>query len=81
MISVERALAASPERNSGSARGGRPWAEMLLTVHDELIFEVDDDRVDDLVALARPLMESAATLSVPLRVDAGHGQRWADCKG
>ena len=78
MIAVERALAESPAR---APQGARPWAEMLLTVHDELIFEVDEDRVDDLVDLARPLMESAATLSVPLRVDAGHGRRWADCKG
>ena len=58
-----------------------PWAQMLLTVHDELIFECDDERVDDLVKLARPLMEGAFALRVPLRVDAGHGHTWAQCKG
>ncbi|MBL4684668.1 MAG: hypothetical protein JKY37_08780 [Nannocystaceae bacterium] len=56
------------------------WAQMLLTVHDELIFECDVSRVDDLVALARPRMENAVTLDVPLRVDVGHGRTWADCK-
>lgn len=69
MIAVDRALE------------GQSWAEMLLTVHDELIFECDEDRVDDLVALARPLMENAVALKVPLRVDSGHGPTWAACKG
>ncbi|MCA9709125.1 MAG: hypothetical protein KDK70_24995, partial [Myxococcales bacterium] len=58
-----------------------PWARMLLTVHDELIFECDEARVDELVGLARPLMEGAVKLEVPLRVDAGHGRTWAECKG
>ena len=35
----------------------------------------------DLVKLARPLMEGAFALRVPLRVDAGHGHTWAQCKG
>ncbi|HWB75276.1 MAG TPA: DNA polymerase I [Nannocystaceae bacterium] len=63
------------------ALGSEPWAPMLLTVHDELIFEVDAGRVDELVAIAKPLMEHAVELSVPLRVDAGSGHTWADCKG
>ncbi len=69
MIAVEKALA------------DVPWASMLLTVHDELIFECDEAKVDDLIALARPLMEEAVKLEVPLRVEAGHGQTWAECKG
>jgi DNA polymerase-1 len=54
---------------------------MLLTVHDELIFECDEARADELIAMARPLMEQAAALSVPLHVDAGRGKSWAACKG
>jgi len=57
------------------------WAQMLLTVHDELIFECEVARADELVAIARPLMEQAAELSVPLHVDAGRGTSWAACKG
>jgi DNA polymerase-1 len=68
MIAVERALAS------------RPFAEMLLTVHDELIFECDEDRVDDLIAVAKPLMEGAFELSVPVRVEAGFGRTWAEAK-
>lgn len=57
------------------------WAQMVLTVHDELIFECAEDRVEELVALTRPLMEDAVELGVPLRVDAGWGRTWAACKG
>jgi DNA polymerase-1 len=69
MIAVEAALAPVP------------WARMLLTVHDELIFECEEARADELVGIARPLMERAAELSVPLHVDAGRGKSWAACKG
>jgi len=57
-------------------------AKMLLQVHDELVFEVGEDAVDDLIAAAREVMEGAAapavSLSVPLVVDAGQGANWAE---
>jgi DNA polymerase-1 len=59
---------------------GRP-VKMLLQVHDELIFEVAEDAVDDAVSAIREVMESAADpavkLDVPLVVDAGQGANWA----
>ncbi len=54
---------------------------MLLTVHDELVFEVPDAEVDDAVALVVEVMEAAAELRVPLKVDAHTGPTWADAKG
>jgi DNA polymerase-1 len=57
-------------------------AKMLLQVHDELLFEVEDGAVDDLIGKAREVMEGAARpavhLDVPLIVDAGQGRNWAD---
>jgi DNA polymerase-1 len=57
-------------------------ARMLLQVHDELLFEVEDGAADDLVAAARRAMEGAAHpavhLDVPLVVDAGRGANWAE---
>ncbi|WP_415183607.1 DNA polymerase I [Phaeovulum sp.] len=57
-------------------------ARMLLQVHDELIFEVEEGAVADLTAAAREVMENAATpavhLTVPLVVDAGAGDNWAE---
>ena len=56
-------------------------ARMILTVHDELLFEVPDARADDVVEIVREKMEGAATLDVPLTVDVGIGKNWKDAKG
>ena len=57
-------------------------AKMLLQVHDELLFEVEDRAVDDLIGIAKDVMEGAALpvvkLDVPLTVDAGKGANWAE---
>ena len=54
---------------------------MLLQVHDELLFEVEDSAVDDLIKAAKTVMEAASLpavkLDVPLTVDAGQGTSWA----
>ena len=49
---------------------------MILQVHDELVFEVADDFVDELIDGARDRMSAAAALRVPLVVDAGKGANW-----
>ncbi|WP_312526870.1 DNA polymerase I [Paracoccus sp. (in: a-proteobacteria)] len=55
--------------------------KMLLQVHDELVFEADEGAVEDLIRIARDIMENApdpaVKLSVPLVVDAGTGANWA----
>jgi DNA polymerase-1 len=57
-------------------------AKMLLQVHDELIFEVEDSAVDETIAVARDVMQNATEpaikLDVPLIVDAGRGANWAE---
>ncbi len=57
-------------------------AKMLLQVHDELLFEVEQGAEDDLIAAAREIMENAADpvvkLDVKLTVDAGQGANWAE---
>ena len=55
-------------------------ARMLLQIHDELVFETPEDRVDELAALAIKEMSEAHPLSVPLRVDVKVGPNWADAK-
>jgi DNA polymerase-1 len=50
---------------------------MLLTVHDELVFEVAADPVEAAEAV-RERMESAVKLDVPLRADIGWGANWAE---
>jgi len=57
-------------------------ARMLLQVHDELLFEVPKDAVEDTIATAKSVMENAADpavhLDVKLIVDAGRGANWAE---
>jgi DNA polymerase-1 len=57
-------------------------AKMLLQVHDELLFEVEDSAVDDLIGTAKEVMERApipaVDLDVALIVDAGKGANWAE---
>ncbi|WP_296031124.1 DNA polymerase I [uncultured Alcanivorax sp.] len=53
-------------------------AKMIMQVHDELVFEVAEDQVNDLVREVKVRMESAAELKVPLIVDAGIGENWEE---
>lgn len=57
-------------------------AKMLLQVHDELIFEVNKDALNETTEVVRNIMEKASEpvvkLDVPLVVDAGFGDNWAD---
>ncbi|MEO9822774.1 MAG: DNA polymerase I [Paracoccaceae bacterium] len=57
-------------------------ATMLLQVHDELLFEVEEGAVDQLIETARDVMENASDpvvkLDVKLTVDAGQGKNWAE---
>ena len=54
---------------------------MILTVHDELLFEAPMDEAEAAAALVRTHMEAAASLAVPLTVDVGIGESWKDAKG
>ena len=73
---IRRAMIRMPD-----AIAGLP-AKMLLQVHDELLFEVEENAADDLIKTAKDVMESSAMpaihLDVPLIVDAGRGRTWAE---
>jgi len=68
MIDVHAALAPHPD------------ARMILTVHDELLFEVPKARAEETAAIVRDKMQSAAVLRVPLTVDVGIGDNWKTAK-
>ncbi len=71
---IKRAMIRLPAALSDAGLNAR----MLLQVHDELVFEVPDAEVEATKALVRQVMESAAELSVPLEVDTGAGDNWAE---
>ncbi len=60
----------------GWLRQQEPGARMVMQVHDELVFEVAEPRIAQVTSRIRELMESAADLSVPLRVEIGTGNNW-----
>jgi DNA polymerase-1 len=68
MIDVHAALASHAD------------ARMILTVHDELLFEVPEQQAVEVVAIVREGMQSAVKLDVPLTVDIGIGRNWRDAK-
>jgi DNA polymerase-1 len=51
-------------------------SQMIMQVHDELVFEVADDEIDALTQLVRDAMLNVAQLAVPLEVDIGVGENW-----
>ncbi len=69
MLDVDEALKKNPTS-----------AQLLLQVHDELIFECNDDKnaISDTIALVKDKMENAYHLSVPLRVSIEYGKNWGE---
>lgn len=53
-------------------------SKMILQVHDELVFDVHKDEVDELVPLIKNLMEKSLPLKVPVIVETGIGKNWLD---
>jgi DNA polymerase-1 len=64
----------------GALEDAFPKARMILTVHDELLFEAPASKADDVAALVRDKMATAVPLSVPLDVDVGIGENWIQAK-
>src|SRR5690606_856979 len=63
-----------------TALADRHGTRMILTVHDELVFEAPEAEADEVVSLVRAKMQEAVTLDVPLTVDVGIGRPWRDAK-
>ena len=53
-------------------------AKMLLQVHDELIFEIKKDKVEEVAQEVKKIMEDAYKLDVPLKVDLASGESWGE---
>ncbi len=55
-------------------------ARLILQIHDELVFEVPQNELDDLAQLVRKEMSEVLPLLVPLKVDVKSGDNWAECE-
>ena len=67
MIAVARRMEAEKLRS-----------QMVLQVHDELVFDVVPEERDRMVALVKQEMESVCTLSVPLITECNYGKNWRE---
>ncbi|HPE84700.1 MAG TPA: DNA polymerase I, partial [Chlamydiales bacterium] len=68
MIQIDQELKNRPE-----------LGQMVLQIHDELLFEVPEDQVNKLKVLVKSIMEKAYPLKVPLEVDISIGRNWGEC--
>ncbi len=53
--------------------------QMLLQIHDELLFEAPDEEIDSVVPIIQQEMENVMKLSVPMKVDVAIGKNWKEC--
>jgi len=67
MVAIDRAISETGLRS-----------RMILQVHDELVFDVAPDELDEVNRIVKELMESAIELTVPVRVDIGTGRNWLE---
>ena len=67
MVDVEERLAAAGFRSG-----------LLLSIHDELLFEIEDNRVDEAREIIKRSMENAIKINVPIEVSIGIGQNWGE---
>jgi DNA polymerase-1 len=61
-------------------REERRQSKMILQIHDELVFEVPADELDDVAKLATHAMQTVLPLRVPLKIDVKSGDNWAECE-
>jgi DNA polymerase-1 len=65
-------------RVHGVLKSGGFRTRMLLTVHDELVFDLLRSEQDDVVPLIEEAMKNALPLKVPLVVETGVGRNWLE---
>jgi DNA polymerase-1 len=53
-------------------------SKMLLQVHDELVFEVHKDELEEVQKIVMKNMKNAMKLNVPIEVEIGYGKNWFD---
>lgn len=61
-------------------KGHEDEIKMLLQIHDELIFEIKEDKVDNWLPKLKKLMEEALKIKVPIVVDSSIGNNWGELK-
>ena len=61
-------------------KADEPDSKIVMQVHDELIIEAPDERVESVKRIVKEEMENAVSLNVPLTVDVTSGKNWLEQK-
>ncbi|MCG2700572.1 DNA polymerase I, partial [Candidatus Parcubacteria bacterium] len=75
MIEIDKYLTPNPSPSKGD---GNKNVKMLLQVHDELLFEVKDEKMEEVAAKIKKIMENIIKLKVPVAVDVKVGGNWGE---
>jgi len=73
MIAVDEKIKQWPKEKQSKVK-------MILQVHDELVFELDEDIQEELGKMVKEAMEKVCVLRVPIKVDVNFGKSWGEMK-
>lgn len=76
MLNIDRELRSTKQESGSKGEEIR----LLLQVHDELLFEIKEDKVNHYIKILKPLMENAIKLSVPTDTETKIGDNWGEMK-
>jgi len=80
MIGIQREMERRGLGVKGGSVGRAKKAKMILQVHDELVFEVPEEDLEQMKGLVAEIMPNALKLSVPLTVEVKTGPNWGEMK-
>ena len=78
MIGIQREMERRGLEAKGGSGGRAKKAMMILQVHDELVFEVPEEELEQMKGLVAEIMPNALKLSVPLTVEVKAGKNWGE---
>jgi len=79
MVEINAKCNPAPEQVRYGARMQN--AKLLLQIHDELLFEVKEEKIDEVVLKIKEIMENVVKLEAPLRVEVKMGDNWGEMEG
>lgn len=77
---IKEAMRLLYEINDDLTQGGKYIVQPVMQIHDDLLYYVSEDIVEETALIIKSVMENAIKLSVPVRVDQKYGYNWLEMK-
>lgn len=78
---IKQAMIDLREVHDELTQGGKYIVQPVMQIHDDLLYYVSEDIIEEVAPIIKSIMENAITLSVPVRVDQKYGYNWLEMKG